>query len=145
MKNPNLKWYSIVGGAAFFVALAGNANAIPLTMHDQWEAGISSWSSKYDQRDFASTFVFEQNDPVQRFAMLTEFSFLRSALAHNAFEPHHVGSWRSHHATAGVATTPALSTGQAGSPASVPDSGTTALMLAGALGGLVFVRRKVGR
>jgi hypothetical protein len=42
-KKINLTGFVITGAAALFVGLAANMQAVPISMPNNWEAGMRSW------------------------------------------------------------------------------------------------------
>ena len=179
-KKINLTGFIITGAAALFVGLAGNMHAIPISMHNNWEAGMRSWVLGRDLHGnewvLGQTLhgneiahLVDQSSRNQSLASPTAFFLFRSVPAHNAGEPVNFGPWNFNHHRHGVTTaSPPLTgpdpvttaspplpgpdpvtttspplTGQEPNdpPTSVPDGGTTAMMMAGAFCGLALLRK----
>ena len=108
-------------------------------MHDNWDAGTSAWNWSHAQPNYVGGQAFEVGNWDQR---LTGFSGFSLILPESWAEFRDSRSPRSHHPTNVSALTPLSSTVAMVGPA-VPDGGATAFLLIGALGALVFVRRKL--
>ena len=139
VKTPNLKGYAIAGAAAIFAAFTGSARASPMSMHDNWDTGTSAWNWSHAQPNNIGGHAFDVGNWDQRFTGFSSFSLIRPE---SVAEFRDFGSSRSHHHSKGSALTP-LSSSIAMVQPSVPDGGATAFLLMGALGALVFVRRKL--
>ena len=129
----------IAGGAALFLGLSGNVQAIPFPVSGALGSG--------------PRFVSEQNGPGgheitreldrihEQFAKSTPSAWLGMDLAHG------FGQLKSHDG-AGLPTGPTpgvvRQTCKEGAPAAnVPEGGSTAIMMGAALVGLAFIRRKM--
>jgi hypothetical protein len=120
-KKINLTTFVTTGAAALFVGLAGNMHAIPISMHDDsdaWMCSMCSWNNAGEPRNLGSRYFNHHRHGVS--TILPSLTGL---------DP--------------VSTTSPPLTGQEpnDSPTSVPDGGTTAMMMAGAFCGLALVRK----
>jgi len=153
-KKINLTGFVIIGAAALFVGLAGNMHAIPISMHDDLDAGIRSWVLGRDLHGnewvLGQTLhgneiahLVDQSSRNQSLASPTASFLFGSVPAQNAGEPRNFGPGNFNHHRHGVTTASPPLTGQEpnDSPTSVPDGGTTAMMMAGAFCGLALLRK----
>jgi hypothetical protein len=158
-KKINQTNFAITGAAALFVGLAGNVQAIPMPMHSQnvneavqaaarKEAALLARSPRVPKVVAGSNPVASNVGPARHGVPVT-----LSPLTIQHHPPHYVA----HNGTPGltpyVYTEPStinLVLPQGGTVAKVssaavgvPDGGPTAAMMAGALGGLVLLRKKL--
>jgi hypothetical protein len=129
-KNINLPVYAILGATVFLVGFARNARAIPDSM--------GSWISGNEQSEYDAVRSIDRSHGNQYPTGISSFAVFAADLRENNGEPHNPG-W--HSFDRDVSTTP-TSTSHDSPPLSVPDGGTTAMMLGGALCGLFLVAKK---
>jgi hypothetical protein len=134
-------------------------------MPNNWEAGMRSWVLGRDLHGnewiLGQTLhgneiahLVDQSSHNQSPASPTAFFLFGSVPAYNAGEPRNFGPGNFNHHGPGVSppppltgpdpvsTSPPLTSQEANdSSASVPDGGTTAMMMAGAFGGLALLRK----
>jgi hypothetical protein len=134
-KTINPTAFVIAGAAALFAGLAGNVQAIPISIQDQSNHGGVHFSV--------------QSSHNQSLASPTASVLSGSVLAQNAVGPHNFGpwnfhdSWSFHHGRQGGLTPPSPLSRQDSSSASVPDGGTTAMMMGGVLCGFALLGNKL--
>jgi hypothetical protein len=144
-KKTNLTGFTLAGAAALFVALAGNAPAIPITLHDDVNALISSHGLRNGQSAYEAALALDHGTRNQSQATPITFNLPAPARVQNTGTPQtsnpRVSRPRKGGRNVGKKTT--QSDGQDPSPQSVPDSGSTAMMLGGVFCGFALVERKL--
>jgi hypothetical protein len=130
-KKINLTAFVTTGAAALFVGLAGNMHAIPISMHNDSDAGMWSWNNAGEPRNLGSRYFNHH-----RHGVTTTLPSLTGLDPVSPTLPPLTGLDL-------VSTTSPPLTGQEpnDSSTSVPDGGTTAMMMAGAFCGLALVRK----
>jgi len=169
-KKINQTGFVIAGAAALFVGLAGNMQATPISIHDNWEAGMRSWILGRDLQ--GNEWILGQNLHGNEIAhFIDQSSHNQISTSPNAFPSGPASAQNGDvHGNPGL---PGLSQGSQGAPpltilplihgpasvndgvpplavvpisnspalVSIPDGGATALMLAGVFCGFVFLRK----
>jgi hypothetical protein len=133
----NIPVFAVVGAAALFVGLAGDVGAIPDSMRDNLDTGMRSWVSSNDNSDYDAVRSIGR-DP----AGSSSSVFFGADLKQNMGMSHNLGSRVFNYDNDGVTTIPTWN-GHGRSSASVPDGGTTVMMLGGALCGIVLLAKKL--
>jgi hypothetical protein len=140
-KKASLASFVIAGAAALCVGLAGNVQAIPFPMHGDLDAG-NSWNLRHDQSDYETVRSLNQSNRKQSLAGPTANLSFRSVPAQSAGEFHNFSSWNSHHDRQGVPRTPP-GQDRKHSPATVPEGGSSGLLLGGVFCGLALLVKKL--
>jgi len=133
-KTIKLKASVCAGAAVLCAGLVGNVQAIPIMTQDEQEAGMRSWKLKPEQRDSAAALASELSARHQSIASPTASHFFSSVPAESVGEARGLGPLNSHHHKPGVPT-PAST--------SVPDGGSTGLMMGGVFGGLALLVKRL--
>jgi hypothetical protein len=141
--------FIIAGAAALFVGLAGNVQAIPISMHD-FSKLTKSVASPTDSlltgsHKAISISISDLSKPIKSVASPIDF-FSGSILAENVDAPRNVISLDLKQEEPLVTSSsfvqgPAPTVTVKALVASVPDGGTTGMMLGGAFCGLVFLKK----
>ena len=134
----NIPFFAGVGAAALVVGLAGNVGAIPDPMRDtlSMSTGMRSLVSSNDRSDYDAVRSIGRNP-----AGSSPSIFLGADLKQNLGTSLNLGSRVFNFDNDGVTRTPTWN--GAGSPAGVPDGGTTVMMLGGALCGIGLLAKKL--
>lgn len=144
VKNINNRCLAIAGAAVLFLGLSGNVHANPLSMSRCLDTDISSLDSKNDHRGFEG---YRFPGPVEiherSFTQAWHADFSRS---YNWGHRYHVAAWKTpwRGYAVPVKTDPVVVVSPVPTPVSnnVPDGGITALMVAAAMSGLVYMKKK---
>jgi len=154
-KRINQTGFIIAGVAALFVGLASNMQAVPISMHNNWEAGMRSWvlgpdilGQNLQGKEIAHYVVGQVNQ--KQMSASPNASLSTPVSAQIAGVHGNSGSSGSNNGSQG---------GSQGAPSptilpiahgpasisvpyvSVPDGGTTAMMMAGTFCGLALLRK----
>jgi hypothetical protein len=150
-KKINQTGFIIAGAAALFVGLAANMQAVPITMHNNGEAGMRSWVLGRDVH--GNEWILGQTPHGNEIAHLVDQSsrnqistspnaFLSGPVpAQNADGHNNPGRPDLLQGSQGAPTTTILPIAHGPASISVPDGGTTAMMMAGAFYGLALLRK----
>lgn len=142
VKNINNRCLAIAGAALLFLGLSGNVQANPLSMSRCLDTDISSLDSKNDHRCFEGyRFPGPVDLPERSFTQAWHADFSRS---YNWGHRHHVSAWKTPWKgnVVPVKTDPVVSPITTPVSNNVPDGGITALMVAAAMSGLVYMKKK---
>jgi hypothetical protein len=145
-KKINLAGFTMVGAAALFVALAGNVRAIPFTVHDDVvNSAIRSQNLRSGQSDYEAALALDHGNRNQGRVSPTALILSRSARVQNTSQLGNSSPRISRPRKHGhVVETPSPQpTGQNPPPLSVPDGGSTAVMLGGVFCGFVLLEEKL--
>jgi hypothetical protein len=131
--------FAIAGMMAFHLGLAANAHAIPISTAEDPNAAGRPWilSQGEDATDFVHFFGRESRNR----SLTAPTVFLSRSLPSGIVRESraaHLRDVRWGHKTPPLASRP----NPKESPASVPDGGTTGVMLGGAFSGLVFLKKQ---
>jgi hypothetical protein len=143
-KKINLAGFTMVGAAALFVALAGNVRAIPFTVHDDVvNSAIRSQNLRSGQSDYEAALALDHGNRNQGRVSPTALILSRSARVQNTSQLGNSSPRVSRPRKRGHGATPTQSNGQNPPPLSVPDGGSTAVMLGGIFCGFVLLEKKL--
>jgi hypothetical protein len=145
-KKISLTGFTIAGAAALLVAVAGNVQAIPFTTHDEvGNAAIRSQSLQRGQSDYEMVLALDRGNRNQSLTSPSAFNVLMSTQVQNAGQllnstPRVSRPRRRGH---NAVTTSTQSNGNNPPPVTLPDGGSTAMMLGGVLYGFVLLEKKL--
>jgi hypothetical protein len=146
-KNIKLTPSLTAAAATLCAGLAGNVQAIPITMHGDLDAGMRPWDLSHEHGRDEAAYSFDRIDPKQGLARPPALHLITSVPVKIADELHGLGSKKVHHHKVAPLQTPppASSPPPKVSPsvASVADGGSTGLMMGGAFFGLALLRKKM--
>jgi hypothetical protein len=146
-KNIKLTGSLIAAAATLCAGLAGDVQAIPISMHDDLDAGMGPWTLSHEKSHYEAAYSFDRINQNQGLGSPTVFHLVTSVPLKIAGETHGLGSKKVHHHKPGVTVTPpaAIVPPREGVPsaASVADGGSTGLMMGGVFCGLALLRKKL--
>ena len=133
VKITNLRCLTAAGIAAFFLAFAGNVQAIPFSMPDALGSGIRFGNTHNNSGGYEAGRSFE------RYNRADESPWFGSNLAQCAAQFHN-HNWVKPPTV--IVPTPPTITSPDVVASNVPDGGSTALMIGAAAVGLVFMKKR---
>jgi VPDSG-CTERM motif len=140
-EKANFAGLAIAGTAPAFVGLAGNVQAIPISIHG---ARLGKIEPFFSDHLGGKTHSIELGNLNKNPSRPTLFPVSGSGAAQNSSSHHNFWPWKSPYHKYGAP--PLTSSPTASSPApttSVPDGGTTGMMLGGVFCGFVLLRKKL--
>jgi hypothetical protein len=157
-KKTSFAGLAIMGAATAFVGLAGNAQAIPISIHDDPDAWGRSERMGHDHgagdtagriEPFVSDHLGGKTQSIdpsnlnKKAASPTVLFSTSLGTAQNSSSYHNFPSGNFPNHNPGVPPPTSLQIASGPGPTSVPDNGNTAIMMGGVFCGLVLLRKKL--
>jgi hypothetical protein len=143
VKISHLRCLTIAGVATLFLGLAGSVHATSFPLADALGSGIRFGNEHNNPGGYEAARTFSQGNLYEQYARPTQSIWSGHDFAHNA------GVIRDHYwsdSPTGLPLTPAkpvTPTGDGAPASSVPDGGSTAIMMGAALVGLACVQKRM--